>query len=129
MAGPERALARIRPRAIEHNCGQLSLAAATGGAELCAVVKADAYGHGDHHAARAARAGGAAWLAVATAAEAADLRRHGLDGRILVMGALTDGRPAYRARGGRRRGGLAPRSSPPPSRSTRSRALVRRACT
>jgi alanine racemase len=85
---PERALARIRPRAIEHNCSRLA-SLLTGGAELCAVVKADGYGHGDHHAARAARAGGAAWIAVATAGEAVELRRHGLDGRILVMGALT----------------------------------------
>jgi alanine racemase len=88
MAGPERALARISLAAIEHNCARL-LSGLTGGAELCAVVKADGYGHGDHHAARAARSGGASWLAVATAGEAAELRRHGLDGRILVMGALT----------------------------------------
>ncbi len=88
MTAPERALARIRPRAIERNCSTLA-GRLTGGAELCAVVKANAYGHGDHHAARAAKAGGAAWLAVATAGEAVELRRHGLDGRILVMGALT----------------------------------------
>ena len=34
---------------------------------LCAVVKADGYGHGAVAAARAAQAGGASWLAVATA--------------------------------------------------------------
>jgi ADP-heptose:LPS heptosyltransferase len=38
---------------------------------LCAVVKADAYGHGDIWCAKAAQAGGATWLAVATAEEAA----------------------------------------------------------
>jgi alanine racemase len=56
---------------------------------LCAVVKADAYGHGYAECARAALAGGATWLAVATAAEAAELRSAGLEPRLLVMGALT----------------------------------------
>jgi alanine racemase len=58
-------------------------------APLCAVVKADGYGHGAIEAARAAQRGGAAWLAVATAGEAADLRAAGLSGPILVMGALS----------------------------------------
>jgi alanine racemase len=54
------------------------------------VVKADAYGHGAAPAARAALAGGASSLAVATAGEAADLRAAGLqDAPLLVMGALT----------------------------------------
>jgi alanine racemase len=85
---PERALARIELGAIERNCAHLR-SLLTGGAELCAVVKADGYGHGDIWAARAALAGGAGWLAVATAEEAAELRRHGIACRILVMGALT----------------------------------------
>jgi alanine racemase len=59
------------------------------GAELWAVVKADGYGHGAVPAARAARAGGAAWLAVATAGEAFELRSAGVEGPILVMGALS----------------------------------------
>ncbi|MDQ4047829.1 MAG: alanine racemase, partial [Actinomycetota bacterium] len=85
---PERALARIRPAAVERNCARLraSLAAR---ARLCVVVKADGYGHGAVACARAALAGGASCLAVATADEAAELRRHGTTGRILVMGALT----------------------------------------
>src|SRR4051812_27174671 len=58
------------------------------GARVCAVVKADAYGHGAPTAARAALAGGAQWLAVAAASEAAELRAAGVDCRILVMGAL-----------------------------------------
>jgi alanine racemase len=63
-----------------------------GGAELLAVVKADAYGHGMVPCARAALHGGAAWLAVATAVEARDLRAGlGDDAvRILVLGALSD---------------------------------------
>jgi alanine racemase len=56
---------------------------------LCAVVKADGYGHGAVPAARAALAGGAARLAVATADEAAELRAAGVDAPLLVMGALS----------------------------------------
>jgi alanine racemase len=78
----ERAVARIDLGAIERNCGRLPK-------PLCAVVKADGYGHGAGQAAGAALAGGASWLAVATAAEAAELRRLGIDVPVLVMGALT----------------------------------------
>jgi alanine racemase len=74
--------------AVERNCGRLRELLGRG-AGLCAVVKADGYGHGAVHCARAAVAGGAAWIAVATAAEAAELRRAGVDARLLVMGALT----------------------------------------
>jgi microsomal dipeptidase-like Zn-dependent dipeptidase len=73
--------------AIERNCARLAAVAAP--AALCAVVKADGYGHGAVPAARAARAGGARWLAVATAAEAAELRAAFPDARLLTMGALS----------------------------------------
>jgi alanine racemase len=82
-----RALARIDLAAVQRNCAELQRR--LGEAELCAVVKADGYGHGAAWCARAALAGGASWLAVATAEEAAELRRHGLHERLLVMGALT----------------------------------------
>ncbi len=82
-----RALARVDVGAIERNCARL--AAAVAPARLCAVVKADGYGHGAVPAARAAQRGGAAWLAVATAGEAAALRAAGIDGPLLVMGALS----------------------------------------
>jgi len=85
---PERALARIDLGAVERNCAHLR-SLLHGGAELCAVVKADGYGHGDVWCAKAALAGGATWLAVATATEAETLRRHGIASRILVLGALT----------------------------------------
>ena len=88
MTAPERAVARIDLGAIERNCAHLK-SLLSGGAQLCAVVKADAYGHGDVWCARAALEGGADWLAVATAPEAEELRRHGIRARILVMGALT----------------------------------------
>jgi alanine racemase len=77
---PERALATIELGAIERNCARLPK-------PLCAVVKSDAYGHGP--VAAAALAGGATWLAVAAAEEAAELRRQGIEAPILVMGALT----------------------------------------
>ena len=83
-----RALARIDLGAIERNCAHLC-SLAGGGTELCAVVKADGYGHGATESARAALAGGATWLATATADEATALRDAGLDGALLVMGALT----------------------------------------
>ena len=82
-----RALARVDLGAIERNCARLAAVAAP--ARLCAVVKADGYGHGAVPAARAAQAGGAAWLAVATAGEAVELRAAGIEGPLLVMGALS----------------------------------------
>jgi alanine racemase len=84
----ERALARVDLGAIRRNCARLAAVAAP--ARLCAVVKADGYGHGAAPAARAAQAGGAQWLAVATAAEAEALRAAGLEGPVLVMGALSE---------------------------------------
>jgi alanine racemase len=86
---PVRALARVNLAAIERNVGRLR-AGLTGGAELCAVVKSDGYGHGAVPAARAALAGGARLLAVATAGEAEQLRAGGIEAPILVMGALSD---------------------------------------
>jgi alanine racemase len=77
-----RAVARIDLGAIERNCARLPK-------PLCAVVKANAYGHGTVPVAEAALAGGAEWLAVATAEEATQLRGSGIDVRLLVMGALT----------------------------------------
>src|SRR4051812_2467949 len=79
-----RAVARIDAGAIERNCARLAVLA-----PLCAVVKADGYGHGAVTAARAAQRGGATRLAVATANEAAELRAAGIGGPILVMGALS----------------------------------------
>ncbi|MGN6867490.1 MAG: alanine racemase [Solirubrobacteraceae bacterium] len=84
-----RALARVNLAAIERNVSRLR-AGLVGGAGLCAVVKGDGYGHGAVPAARAALAGGAASLAVATAVEAAELREAGIDASVLIMGALSD---------------------------------------
>lgn len=55
-----------------------------GPAELMAVVKADAYGHGLVPAARAALAGGATWLGVAQITEAFQLRAAGVTAPLLA---------------------------------------------
>jgi alanine racemase len=81
VSRPERAVATVDLGAIERNSARLPK-------PLCAVVKANAYGHGPAVAA-AALAGGATWLAVAAADEAAALRREAVDAPILVMGAVT----------------------------------------
>jgi alanine racemase len=89
-AVPRRAQARVNLAAIERNCARL-LTELRGGVALCAVVKADGYGHGAAPSARAALAGGASWLAVASAREVTELREAGLsDVRVLVMGSLSD---------------------------------------
>jgi alanine racemase len=99
----ERAVARIDLGAVRANCERLR--AELGDARLCAVVKADGYGHGAVDVARAAVAGGASALAVAAAAEAAELAEAGVAGgaggaardapaqggpELLTLGALTD---------------------------------------
>jgi len=84
----QRALARVDLGAVERNCARLA-SELSGGAALCAVVKADGYGHGAVECARAALAGGASWLGVAAATEARELREALPDARILTMGALT----------------------------------------
>jgi alanine racemase len=85
---PIRAIARVNLSAIERNAARLTDGLARG-ARLCAVVKGDGYGHGAAPAARAALTGGATWLAVATADEAAQLRAAGIEAPILVMGAIS----------------------------------------
>jgi alanine racemase len=69
--------------AIRSNAAAIAEAVAP--AALCAVVKADAYGHGDVPVAEAALAGGATWLAVAMVEEAVRLREAGIDAPILLL--------------------------------------------
>ncbi len=66
---------------LAHNVGVLRDRAS--GAELMAVVKADAYGHGLVPVARTAVAAGAAWLGVAQLAEAFALRDAGVTAPVL----------------------------------------------
>jgi alanine racemase len=83
-----RAVALVDVGAVERNCARIARQLA-GEAELCAVVKADGYGHGAVECARAAIAGGATALGVATASEAAELRSEFGNATILLLGALT----------------------------------------
>ena len=77
-----RAAAVIDLAAARHNLGVM--AARAGDAELMAVVKAEAYGHGMVPMARVAREAGATWLGVALPSEALTLRAAGDIGRILA---------------------------------------------
>ena len=61
------------------------LAALASPSALCAVVKADAYGHGAVPVARAALEGGATSLAVALVEEGVQLRRAGISAPILLL--------------------------------------------
>ena len=84
--------------AIRHNVGVLL--SALDGAELWAVVKADAYGHGAEDVAAAALASGATALCVATVPEALALRPLVPGARLIVLGpaAADEVRPAREAR-------------------------------
>jgi alanine racemase len=82
----ERAYARIDLGALRANCERLRVE--LGEARLCAVVKADGYGHGADAVAEAALAGGASSFAVATADEARLIGRRFQHVPLLTMGAL-----------------------------------------
>lgn len=71
--------------ALRHNVRALQARADT--ADLMAVVKADAYGHGALPITRVLREEGVRHFAVARPAEAVQLREAGLSERILVLGA------------------------------------------
>ncbi|MEU1085400.1 alanine racemase [Streptomyces sp. NPDC005892] len=76
-----RARAEIDLAALRANVRELR--ARAGGAQLMAVVKSDAYGHGAVPCARAALEAGATWLGTATPQEALALREAGLGGRVM----------------------------------------------
>ena len=77
------AWAEISASAIAHNVRALKLV--MGDALLCAVVKANGYGHGAVLAASAAIAGGADSLAVAIVDEGIELRSAGITQSILLL--------------------------------------------
>jgi alanine racemase len=58
---------------------------------ICAVVKADAYGHGAAACARALEAEGAPWFGVTGTEEAMALRRAGITARLLLMTGIWKG--------------------------------------
>ncbi|KNB50170.1 alanine racemase [Streptomyces caatingaensis] len=78
---PMRARAVVDLAALRANVRALRARAPR--AQLMAVVKADAYGHGAVPCARAARRAGAAWVGTATPEEALALRAAGDRGRLM----------------------------------------------
>ncbi len=83
--------AEIDLDAIRHNFAYIQQAV---GGPVCAVVKADAYGHGDTMTAQVLQEAGAAGFAVSSLGEGHRLRRHGITKPILILG-YTD--PAHAA--------------------------------
>jgi len=82
-AGRRPVWAEIDLAALRHNAAALRAVAAP--AALCAVVKADAYGHGAVPVARAALDGGATVLGVAMVEEGVELREAGIGAPVLVL--------------------------------------------
>jgi alanine racemase len=80
----------VRPSRVEVDLEAVrqnvrALAQVIAPAELCAVVKADGYGHGDVPVAEAAVEAGASWLAVALVEEGVRLREAGVEEPILLL--------------------------------------------
>ena len=84
--------AEIALDALLHNFSLVRRLA--GETPVCAVVKADAYGHGDLMVCRALAEAGAAWFAVSCLAEARRLRRGGVRRPILILGMTQPGQAA-----------------------------------
>ena len=93
------AWAEIDLSAIAHNVRTLR-AVLSPTAQLMAVVKANAYGHGALPVARTALQYGAAWLGVARVGEALELRASGIEAPILLLGPISpaEAADAVRAR-------------------------------
>ncbi len=81
------AWAEINLDAVAHNIREARKKLQPG-TKLCAVVKANAYGHGDVRVAQEALRSGADFLAVALLQEAIGLRDAGIDQPVLVLGSL-----------------------------------------
>ncbi len=82
LACQENVRERERERAVKRMLGSEC--------KLLAVVKADAYGHGQTHIARAAEQAGADWLGVALAEEGEILRGAGVQLPILILGPVNE---------------------------------------
>ena len=79
------AWAEVNLQALRHNYREIKKQLAPG-VKLCAVVKANAYGHGALAVARVAVEEGADYLAVAALSEGLELRQAGFQTPILVLG-------------------------------------------
>lgn len=80
-----RSCVEINLNALENNIKEIRRVV-TPGADIMAVVKADAYGHGVIAVAKTLLANGANYLCVATMDEAIELRDAGIDSKILILG-------------------------------------------
>ena len=81
----ERAYIELDLASLVHNAAILQ-AAMPQGSELMALVKANAYGHGDYEISTHLEKNGVKAFAVATIEEGIRLRRHGIRGMILILG-------------------------------------------
>ncbi len=86
MDDTSRTWAQISMEALENNYTRISQMLPEN-CGYCVIVKADAYGHGAPAVARRLQQLGARYMAVATAAEAVELRESGITAPILVLGA------------------------------------------
>jgi len=91
------AWAEIDLSAIAHNVRTLKSVLAPQ-AQLMAVVKANAYGHGAAPVAQTALAHGATWLGVARMSEGRELREAGIDAPILLLGPMSPAEAGEAAR-------------------------------
>ena len=80
-----RTWAEISLDAVNNNIQQIK-SIIKPGVKLCAVVKADCYGHGYAYTTAEMAAAGADWFAVSNLAEALQLRRVGISAPILILG-------------------------------------------
>jgi alanine racemase len=76
--------AEVSLTALRHNFRTIHQYVAPN-ATVCAVIKADAYGHGAVECARAFEAEGALWFGVSSVDEGIELRESGISGRILLL--------------------------------------------
>ena len=80
-----RTWAQINLDALSNNIQQIK-SIMSPSAKLCAVVKADCYGHGYQHTVLEMSEAGADWFAVSNLSEALQLRRVGISKPVLIMG-------------------------------------------
>ncbi len=90
LVAAQRVAGWLRPAWVEVDLSAITanvahIGAVVGPSAVCAVVKADGYGHGAVPVARAALEGGAAYLGVALAEEGHELRQAGIEVPVLVL--------------------------------------------
>lgn len=80
-----RTWAQINLDALDNNITQIK-SVIDPSAKLCAVVKADCYGHGYEYTAQQMQESGADWFAVSNLAEALQMRKAGIGRPVLILG-------------------------------------------